>query len=293
MPSPIQFDPVETNILNQELEILLTKGVIEPAEHLPGEFISNVFMRQKRDGTFRLILNLKFLNQHVEHHHFKMDTIQTAISLIKRNCFFTSIDLMDAYFSIPIMRQDRKYLRFLWHGKLFQFTCLAQGLSSAPRIFTKMLKPAFSVLRKQGYTNVPYIDDSLQIEDSEQECKACMQATVTLLDGLGLTVKIPKCVLEPTQIIEFLGFILNSVLMIVSLTQKKKEKRKSLCSSVVKKPKVLIREMAELIGNLVASTPGVMYARLFYKRLEIAKNKALSESKGNFDASMLITENEK
>ena len=80
-------------------------------------------------------------------------------------------------------------------------------------------------MRKQGYTNVSYIDNSLHIEDSEQECKDNMQAMSTLLDSLGLTVKVTKCVLEPTQIIEFLVFIINSVQMIVSLTENKKNKK--------------------------------------------------------------------
>ena len=38
-----------------------------------------IFIFPKKDGTYRLILNLKNLNDHVEYHHFKMDTLQSAI----------------------------------------------------------------------------------------------------------------------------------------------------------------------------------------------------------------------
>lgn len=48
-----------------------------------------------------------------------------------------STDLRDAYFSVPIHREHQKYLKFCWEDKLYQFTCLAQGLSSAP-VFSKL-----------------------------------------------------------------------------------------------------------------------------------------------------------
>ena len=46
--------------------------------------------------------------------------------------------------------------------------------------------------------------------------------------------------------------------------------------------------MVEIIGYLVAAHPGVWVAPVFYKRMEIAKNAALSENCGNFDAPMRV-----
>ena len=43
--------------------------------HCEGEYISNRFIRQKKDGSYRLILNLKNLNQFVQYHHFKMEKV--------------------------------------------------------------------------------------------------------------------------------------------------------------------------------------------------------------------------
>jgi hypothetical protein len=70
-----------------------------------------------------------------------------------------SIDLKDAYYSVNICNEHRKYLRFIWRGQLFQFTACPNGLASAPRLFTKLLKPAYSHLRSQGLVSVAYIDD--------------------------------------------------------------------------------------------------------------------------------------
>lgn len=48
-----------------------------------GEYTSTIFIRPNKDDTIRLILNLKNLNEYVGYHHFKMDTLQSAIRLMK------------------------------------------------------------------------------------------------------------------------------------------------------------------------------------------------------------------
>ena len=138
------FSPSEREIITEEITKLLDKGVIEQIDRVQGDFISTIFVRPKKDGTFRMILNLKQLNEFVSYYHFKMDTIQTALKLMRPGCFMASVDLKDAYYSVPIALEDRKYLKFEWQGSYFQYTCLPNGLACAPRLFTKILKPVSS-----------------------------------------------------------------------------------------------------------------------------------------------------
>ena len=107
-----------------------------------------------------MILNLKRLNESIENNHFKMESLSFAVQLMRKNCCMASIDLTDAYYTVPVAPEHRKYLWFMWGGKLFQYTCMPNGLSSAPRYFTKLLKPVYGTLRSQGHLNVGYIDDS-------------------------------------------------------------------------------------------------------------------------------------
>ena len=100
---------------------LLKKSVIVETLHDPGEFISPIFVRSKKDGTTRMILNLKSLNEHVVYLHFKMNTLKDAIRLMKPNCFMASIDLKDAYYSVPIAQAHQKYLKFQWGKKVVCF----------------------------------------------------------------------------------------------------------------------------------------------------------------------------
>ena len=71
------FSPQECATIQAEISNLLRKSVIVQTHHDPGEFISPIFVRPKKDGTSRMILNLQSLNEHVVYLlHFKMDTLK-------------------------------------------------------------------------------------------------------------------------------------------------------------------------------------------------------------------------
>ena len=66
----------------------------------------------KKDGSDRMILNLKGLNRFMEYRHFKMESFSTVVNMVKPNCFMASVDLKDAYYSVPIALEHQKYLKF-------------------------------------------------------------------------------------------------------------------------------------------------------------------------------------
>ena len=81
-PNKIHFSPMEINIIDAEIAKLVSKEILTLVNHTPDSFISNIFIRPKKDGTHRMILNLKPLNEFVDYHHFKMDTFRTTLKLI-------------------------------------------------------------------------------------------------------------------------------------------------------------------------------------------------------------------
>ena len=96
-----------------------------------------------------MILDLKEFNkEYVEHVKFKMETLKTVTKLIVPGCS-NSLDLSDAYYSIPVHRDLRKYLRFEFEGKLYQYTCMPNGYRDAPRIFTRLLAVPLYKIRKE------------------------------------------------------------------------------------------------------------------------------------------------
>ena len=203
------FNLKETEIIDNEIYTnLLSKG--KQVEYDKDVFLSPIFIRPKKNGEFRMILNLKRLNEDVVYHHFKMDSFERAVSLVKKGIFMASVDLRHAYYSVHIAEEHQKYLCFKWGDKIFQYTCLPSGLASAPRLFAKLLKPVFAKLRSLGYVNIGYIDDSLLFGDSETECLMNIKETVGLMENLGFIIHKDKSIFKPSKQITFLGNIIDS-----------------------------------------------------------------------------------
>lgn len=146
----------EKILMKKAIEDLLGKGAISVCDHKSSQFISKIFLVPKPDGSKRFILNLKKLNKFIYSKHFKLEDFRTAVKLSK-NSFLGIIDLKDAYFLVPIHFSHRKYLRFLFNGKLYEFNCLPFRLSTAPYVFIKLMKPVMSYLRKKGFSSVVYL----------------------------------------------------------------------------------------------------------------------------------------
>ena len=293
-PRPeIQFDSNEKEIIDSEITHLFKLDLTEPAVHSPGEYISTIFVRKKKSGKYRMILNLKGLNKHIEKHHFKMDTLWSAGRLMTPHCFMASTDLKDAYYVVPIAEEHRKYLRFYWQGFLYQYTSMPNGLSSAPRCFTKLLKPVYSTLRQHGHLNVGYIDDSYLQGSDTTECLLNISDTQTLFKDLGFVINVDKSCVIPAQQIIFLGFVLDSVSMTITLPDDKKAKVKSICKQLLFKSHPTITELAQLVGTLVSCLPGIQFGQLYYRNLEIEKNLALRKHKGHYEAHLTLSSSAK
>ena len=289
-PRPYRLSKTESNFVDEELTRMLGKGIVEEVEPSQNQVISNIFLRPKKDGGFRLILDLTWVNLHIEYEHFKMCSIKTALEMMRPDCWLGSIDLKDAYYSVPVNEDQRRFLRFRWSEKVYQFRVLPNGLACAPRFFTKILVPVYAKLREQGLECFPYIDDSFVIADTIEKCAKTVIRLANLLTSLGFVVHETKSVFTPTQRLTFLGFELDSVQSRVFLTQEKEEKLVRAASELLEKQQASIREVAGLIGLMVAFSQAFNYAEAHIKLLEREKVEALREEKGNFEARMQLSE---
>ena len=103
----------------------------------------------------------KPLNKFIRVTKFKMCTPQKIIQTLHKGDWLASLDLKDAYFHVPIRNQHRPYLRFAFQDRIFQFNVLPFGISTAPRVFTKVLAPLVGFLHHKGIRLFPYLDDCL------------------------------------------------------------------------------------------------------------------------------------
>lgn len=138
--------------------------------------------------------------------------------------------------------------------------------------------------------SVIYIDDIYLQGDTIELCNQNVIATSNILNKCGFVINPEKSVFIASQEIEYLGFILNSREMTVSITNQKAEKMIGLCKDFLKCKTNTIRDLSAIIGNLVASFPAVTHGKLFYRQLENEKIKALKEAKGQFDAGVHLSD---
>ena len=171
----LNFDDKEKEAIQLEINKMIKQNIIERTFRENYDIVSRIFTREKKDKkSLRIILNLKKLNLQLETEKFKMTSIRSTLDMITPNMFLGSIDLVQAYYSIPIHEEYKKYLKFWWEGELFQFTCLPNGMCQAPFFFTKILKPVYSNLHSKGHLSTYYLDDSLIMGDTVEECtKIC------------------------------------------------------------------------------------------------------------------------
>ena len=165
-----KFTQPETDAIDNEISKLLQKGVVKPSYHEEGEFISPIFVTPKLDGGYRLILNLKSLNEYNDIEHFKMHGLKEILKLVERNCYMAALIVKDAYYSIPVEKSFQKYLKFVWKGILYQFCVLPNGLSPYPSWFTKILKPPLPELRELKHDISAYIDDMYLQGNTKTKC---------------------------------------------------------------------------------------------------------------------------
>lgn len=92
--------------------------------------------------------------------------------------------------------------------------------------------------------------------------------------------------LEPSQVIQYLGNIINTTDMTVTLPLEKKICIEDTCRKIKEEEFISVRSLASLIGLLVSS-----FGPLHYRLLEKEKVRSLKMHKGNFDGLMRVSKN--
>ena len=177
----------------------------------------------EKSGKERLILDLRQVNQFLYKCQFRCEDLSIAKEILNPADFMFTFDLKSGHHHVEIFPEHRKYLSFAWtfssgHTRIFQFSVLPFGLSSASYLFTKLLKPLVKKWRSEAKSIVVYLDDGPGAAANKNKAKiASLQVHADLLKSGFL----PKCVWEPIQVISWLGAVLNTSTSEISATDKR------------------------------------------------------------------------
>ena len=220
-----------------------------------------------------------------------MDTHDTIKDILSPGDYMASIDLTDAFFSVPIHKDSKRFLCFEFESQRYQFNVLPFGMKSSPRIFTKVLKPVINYLRNQGIKILAYLDDIFLCASSSHILEMQLNQTLQLLISLGFHPNYNKSCLIPSKEIKHLGFVWNTESMKLSLPNEKLDKAKRFANSLIKE-KPSLRDLSSFIGLINSFCPSFPLAPLHFRNLQFLLNYYLKishcwDSKITIDQSSL------
>ncbi|KAM4697809.1 uncharacterized protein WCC33_013413 [Rhinophrynus dorsalis] len=277
-------------LVDSEISNLLRKGAIRQAPAGPAGFISNIFLVGKKNSGLRPVINLRALNECVLYRHFKMEGIHILRDLLLPSDWMIKIDLKDAYLTVPMAPSSPIFLQFRWHDQTWQFTCLPFGLSSAPWCFTKLLKPVVASLRSHGVRLIIYLNYILIMSQYRSLLYTHTEWTIRLLTDLGFLINWEKSELIPSQRIQFLGFIIDSLQASLSLPGSKIRAIRKEIRSILRLEQFSLRKLAQVVGLLSASIQAIFPGPLHYRALQRLKTLHLRTCLGYTDIITLSSD---
>ena len=269
-PSPIissPRDPVKLRALSGEIQKHLDNGVISPVENSCNQYVSRVFTVQKPSGDHRLIIDLSNLNKFVNKVSFRMENKDVIQNLIAKNDFMVSIDLRDAFFTVPLHKESKRLVVFQFQSQRLQFNVLPFGLTSSPRIFSKLMRHVIAHCRSQGIKISFYLDDLFICGNGFDKVLRDRNFVLNLLCDLGFSINIKKSCLVPCKKLLHLGFLFDSENMSVSLPEDKLDKIKKF-SNFILSHSFSLRDLASFLGLVVNAHEGFFFAPLHYRHLQ-------------------------
>ncbi|GFW21148.1 retrovirus-related Pol polyprotein from transposon 17.6 [Trichonephila clavipes] len=174
----------ERQEVNKQIEEWLNEGIIRPSS---AEYTSPIVMVKKKDGSSRMCIDYRKLNQKLVKDKFPLPIIE---------------DVLDT------LQEARKYTSFIVPDGQFEFNKVPFGLSTSPGVFQRYVSSIFRDITRKGIV-ISYLDDLVIPAKNEQEGLEKLKIIFEVAKKYGLEIKFKKCQFLKKKI-EFLGHIVES-----------------------------------------------------------------------------------
>ncbi|KAF5387550.1 hypothetical protein D9757_006561 [Collybiopsis confluens] len=180
------------------------------------------------------------------------------------------LDLKDAFRHIPLRADLRHLFGISWASKFYYSLVLTFGLKNAPYIFNLFAEALHWIVQRHIPARLRhYLDDFLLIfppDFDPSRADASVEWVMSLGANLGLVFQ-PSKTIWPSQVIEFLGLILDSVHMEARLPSDKLGILRMLLATWASKSTCTLRDAQQLSGFLQFCSQVIPHSRIFLRRL--------------------------
>ena len=177
-----------------------------------------------------------------------------------------SFDLQSGYHHGDVAQHHRKYLGFEWGGVTFTFVVLPFGLSSAPYVFTKIMRPSVRLWRSKGIKAIVYLDEGIVSSQNESSAKASSAWVRDTLDKAGWVCNETKSVWVLTHELCWLGFNLNLSKGSISVPGETVRALQHSLKVAVKTSSLVTKTVASLIGRIISMSLALGPVARFWTR---------------------------
>ena len=134
--NPVRLPPYRVpyahrETLRQELKEMLERKIIEPST---AEWSSPIVLVGKKDGTLRLCVDYRRLNELSTMDAYPMPRVDDIIDRVGKANFFSTLDLTKGYWQVPVAEVDRPKTSFSTPFGLYQFIMMPFGLKGAQQL---------------------------------------------------------------------------------------------------------------------------------------------------------------
>ena len=261
------FKHDERLFLRSHIKRLLCEGAIKELDYVP-KHVSSVKAVTKKPGsqeTHRMITDLHFLNEFVSTPKFQYDSFQHVAEIVEPGDQFTSFDLKDGFFHLPLSAEASSYMNFRFENKFYRWLVCPFGWSSSPYYFHKLLRPVKRFLCLHGIKVSIFVDDILNVAKPKLITDHT-DFSVNTFEDLGLRINYPKSKLEADFSIEYVGFIWDSRgpedTPWVYINSTKLHKLIRDVKRVLKVGTIQARFLAKICGQSIAMSKAIFPAKL-------------------------------
>jgi hypothetical protein len=152
---------------------------------------------------------------------FTMETLaRTAATVIRPGMFMVTIDLKSAYWMVPLAPSAAAENCFEFKDSVYAALILLFGHRQGPFVFTKLIRPILALFRALLLAVIAFIDDFACGDDDEESALRASEFILAVLKLLGWVIS-EKSQLFPSQVVTFLGLIIDSKEMVFRIPEEK------------------------------------------------------------------------
>ena len=183
---------------------MLSKGLVRPSASPWG---SPIIFVDKRDGTTRLCVDYRKLNDVTIKNKYPLPKIEDLFDQMNGARVFSKIDLRTGYHQLKIRETDIPKTAFTTRYGLFEYTVMSFGLTNAPAYFMNLMNKIFMEYLDKFV--VVFLDDILIYSKTEEEHAEHLRLVLETLQEHQLYAKLSKCEFWLSEV-AFLGHIVSS-----------------------------------------------------------------------------------